>query len=71
MPKQSLDARLAKFLRKQRGELSYEAFARKLSIGHMTARRLESGEHHITLRKLGVIMAKLKVRLSDVFPEEF
>ena len=71
MPKQSLDARLAKFLRKQRGELSYEAFARKLGIGHMTARRLEAGEHHITLRKLEAIMGKLKVSLSDVFPEEF
>jgi len=69
--KRSLDDRLAKFLRQQRGELSYAQFAKKIGVGHMTARRLESGEHHITLRKLEGVMAKLKVGLSDVFPEEF
>lgn len=37
----------------------------------MTARRLESGEHHITLNKLEFILDKLKVKLSDIFPSEF
>ena len=71
MPKRNLDAQLAKFLREQRGEMSYVQFAKKIGVGHMTARRLESGEHHITLRKLEGIMDKLKVRLSDVFPGEY
>ena len=51
--------------------MSYVAFARKIGVGHMTARRLESGEHHITLRKLESILDKLKLRLSDIFPSEF
>jgi transcriptional regulator with XRE-family HTH domain len=51
--------------------MSYLQFARKIGVGHMTARRLESGEHHITLRKLQIILDKLKVRLSDVFKDEF
>jgi transcriptional regulator with XRE-family HTH domain len=66
-----LDAQLAKFLRKQRGKLSYAQFSKRIGVGHMTARRLESGEHHITLRKLETILDKLKVRLCDVFPGEF
>jgi transcriptional regulator with XRE-family HTH domain len=69
--KRDLDAQLAKFLRQQRGEMSYSAFAKKIGVSHMTARRLESGEHHITLRKLQGIMEKLKIKLGDVFPGEF
>jgi transcriptional regulator with XRE-family HTH domain len=69
--KRKLDAQLAKFLRQQRGEMSYVAFAKKIGVGHMTARRLESGEHHITLKKLESVLDKLKVKLSDIFPSEF
>jgi transcriptional regulator with XRE-family HTH domain len=65
------DGQLATFLRRQRGEMSYLQFAKKIGVGHMTARRLESGEHHITLRKLEIILDKLKIRLSDVFKDEF
>ena len=71
MSKRNLDGDLAKFLRKQRGEMSYVEFAKKIGVGHMTARRLESGEHHITLRKLQTVMDKLKVKLSDIYPSEF
>lgn len=51
--------------------MSYSEFARKIGVGHMTARRLEANEQHITLKKLEVIMDKLKVRLRDIFPAEF
>jgi hypothetical protein len=36
----------------------------------MTLYRIERGEHHLTLNKLEIVMRKLKVRLSDVFPKE-
>lgn len=71
MRKRDLDGQLARFLREQRGDLSYVQFAKKIGVGHMTARRLESGEHHITLRKLEVILDRLKMKLSDVFQSEF
>lgn len=52
-------------------QMSYVQFAKKIGMGHMTARRLEAGEHHITLNKLETILDKLKVNLSDIFPKEF
>jgi len=33
--------------------------------------RIERGEHHITLNKLETILGKLKIKLSDIFPDEF
>ena len=69
--KQKLDLQLAKFLRKARGELSYAQFSKKTGVSHTTLHRLERGEHHLTLYKLETIMGKLKVRLKDVFPDEY
>jgi transcriptional regulator with XRE-family HTH domain len=67
----SFDVQLAKYLKKARGEQSYEQFSKKTGLPRMTIYRLEHGEHHITLRRLQPVLAKLKVRLSDVFPEEY
>jgi transcriptional regulator with XRE-family HTH domain len=66
-----MDLQLAKFLRKARGELSYAQFSKKTGVSHTTLHRLERGEHHLTLYKLETIMGKLKVRLKDVFPDEY
>jgi len=63
--------RLAKFLRKERGGLSYAQFAKKVGISHQTLFRIEKGEHRLTLNKLQTVLDKLKKRLSDVFPEEY
>ncbi len=71
MRKRDLDKQLAKFLRQQRGDLSYAQFARKVGLPHTTLHRIERGEHRITLWKLEVILDKLKVKLSDIFPGEF
>lgn len=38
---------------------------------HTTLYRIERGEHHLTLNKLVIVMGKLKIRLSDIFPDEF
>jgi len=69
--KKSLDRQLAEFLRKQRGELSYAQFAKKAGISHMTLFRVEKGEHHLTLDKLETVLRRLKLRLSDVFPDHY
>jgi transcriptional regulator with XRE-family HTH domain len=69
--RENLDVQLAKYLRKARRELSYAQFSKKTGISHTTLHRLERGEHHLTLNKLETVMAKLKIRLSDIFPEEF
>jgi transcriptional regulator with XRE-family HTH domain len=65
------DRQLAKYLRKVRGGMSYAQFAKKTGLSHATLHRIERGEHHLTLNKLEDVLRKLKVRLRDVFPEEF
>jgi transcriptional regulator with XRE-family HTH domain len=69
--RRNLDKQLAKFLRKERGNLSYAEFAKKAGISHQTLFRIEHSEHHLTLDKLETILVKLKIRLKDVFPNEF
>jgi transcriptional regulator with XRE-family HTH domain len=69
--RRNLDKQLAKFFRKERGNLSYAEFARKTGISHQTLFRMEHGEHHLTLDKLETILVKLKIRLKDIFPNEF
>lgn len=69
--RKSLDIQLAKYLRKARGELSYAQFSNKTGVSHTTLHRLERGEHHLTLSKLETVMNKLKIKLSDIFPEEY
>jgi transcriptional regulator with XRE-family HTH domain len=66
-----MDCQLALFLRKTRGELSYAQFARKTGVSHMTLFRIEKGEHHLTIDKLETVMHKLKVRLRDIFPDQY
>ncbi len=66
-----LDRQLARFLRKARGSLSYAAFAKKTGVSYTTLHHIERGEHHLTLNKLETILDKLKVKLGDVFPDEF
>lgn len=42
-----------------------------VGLSHTSLHRIEHGEHHLTLHKLETILTKLKLRLCDVFPEEF
>jgi transcriptional regulator with XRE-family HTH domain len=67
----NLDRQLARYLRKARGSLSYSDFAKKVGVSYTTLHRIERGEQHITLDKLETILGKLKVKLRDVFPEEY
>jgi transcriptional regulator with XRE-family HTH domain len=67
----NLDRQLATFLRKERGNLSYAEFAKKAGISHQTLFRIEHGEHHLTLDKLETVLVKLKIRLKNIFPNEY
>ena len=69
--RKSLDVQLAKYLRKARGGLSYAQFSRKTGLSHTTLHRLERGEHHLTLNKLETLLNKLKIKLSDIYPDEY
>lgn len=67
----NLDRQLAKFLRKERGSQSYADFAKRTGVSYTTLHHIERGEHHLTLNKLETILNRLKIKLKDVFPDEF
>jgi transcriptional regulator with XRE-family HTH domain len=69
--KRNLDREFARFMRKARGSLSYAEFAKNVGVSHTTLHRIERGEHHITLNKLETILARLRIKLKDVFPDEY
>jgi transcriptional regulator with XRE-family HTH domain len=66
----TLDTKLAKFLRKQRGDMTYEQFSRKLGITKTTLFRIENGQQSITLRMLQQIVSRLRVNVTEVFGED-
>jgi transcriptional regulator with XRE-family HTH domain len=66
-----LDREFARFVRKDRAGLSYAEFAKKVGVSHTTLHRIERGEHHITLNKLETILGRLRIKLKDVFPDEY
>ena len=63
----SFDQQFARFLRRQRGDLTYSQFARKLGIVPSTLFRLEHASQSATLRKMEEILKRLKLGLNDVF----
>jgi predicted transcriptional regulator len=62
-----LDKKLAKFLREQRGEMTFAAFSKKTGLPRSTLFRLEQCQQSITLGRLQQVMDRLKVNLEDVF----
>jgi len=65
----SLHQQLGRFLRKRRGNLTLQAFARKLRISTSSLQRLELGEQNVTLKTLSHLLKRLKCGMSDVFDE--
>ena len=63
-----MEKQLSVFLRKKRGDTTYEQFSRKTGLRASSLHRLELCQQSITLRSLQQIMKRLNCRLSDVFP---
>lgn len=63
----TLDRQFAVFIRKQRGEMPYRDFARKLGISKSSLARLEMVEESITLKRLNQVLNRLKCQPEDVF----
>ena len=69
--RRNLDRQLAEFLKRERGSLSYADFSKKIGLSHTTIHRIERGEHHLTLNKLETILGRLKIKLRDIYPDEY
>ncbi len=67
---QRLAKQLGAFLRKQRGELTYQQFSRKVGLSDSTLHRLELGEQNITLKTLEHILDRFHVTVMDVFGKQ-
>lgn len=65
-----MQKQLGEFLRKQRGNLSYPAFARKIGISSSSLHRMEMGEQNVTLKTLEYLLKRLKRSVSDVFADK-
>lgn len=63
----SLQQRLGKYLRKRRGSLTYEQFARKVGISKSILQRMELGQKNVTLVTLGQLLKQLKCSAGEVF----
>jgi DNA-binding XRE family transcriptional regulator len=63
----SLGKVLAANLRARRGQLTQEAFARRLGISRPTLTRLESGSQNTTLKTLEQICRALRCNVGDLF----
>ena len=62
-----LDKQLAKWLRAQRGEMTFAQFSKKVGLPPSTIHRLENGDQSITLGRLQTVLDRLKCTLADVF----
>jgi DNA-binding Xre family transcriptional regulator len=67
---QRLAKQLGAFLRKKRGNLTYQQFSRKLGISDSTLQRLEMGEQNVTLKTLEYISDRFHCKISELFGEE-
>lgn len=65
----TLSKRLAKKLRKERGSLTQEAFARKLGISRPSLNRLESATQNTTLKTLEQLSKSLQCDVGELFEQ--
>ncbi len=63
----NLAKRLSENLRKRRGNLTQESFAKKLGISRSSYNRLESCSQNTTLKTLEQLTKALKCDIGDLF----
>ncbi len=60
------DQKVAAFLRKRRGTMTYREFAPNLGLSSSTLHRLENLDQSITLAKLHAIAQRLRTTVEDI-----
>jgi transcriptional regulator with XRE-family HTH domain len=65
-----LEKRLAKNLKKIRGDRSQLEFAKKLGISRPSLTRLENADQNVTLKTLEQITRALKCDMNSLFRED-
>src|SRR5436190_4983861 len=62
-----LDRSLARFLRKQRGKMTFAEFSKHTGLMPSNLFRLENGQQSITLKMLHRVLKRLRCSMKDVF----
>jgi DNA-binding XRE family transcriptional regulator len=66
-PPNPLEKQLARFLKAQRGAMTFAAFAKKVGLPPSTLHRIENGQQSASLKVVHQLCARLKVPLSEIF----
>ena len=67
LPPSDLDKKLAAFLKKRRGEMSFAQFSRLTGMPPSSLFRLEQCQQSLALKRLDRLLKRLKVSIGDVF----
>jgi transcriptional regulator with XRE-family HTH domain len=67
LPPSDLDQKLAAFLKKRRGEMSFAQFSKLTGMPPSSLFRLEQCEQSLALKRLDRLLKRLKVSIVDVF----
>jgi DNA-binding Xre family transcriptional regulator len=62
-----LRKRLAEFLKKKRGDQTFQQFARKMGLSDSTLQRIKMMEQNVTIDTLQHIVDRLRCKVSDIF----
>ena len=67
---QRLPKKLAQFLQKKRGDLSYAQFAEQTGLSDSTLHRMEMAQQNVTLASLELLSRRLKCRVGEMLGED-
>jgi len=67
MAKRRLPKKLAAFLRKKRGDLTFQQFSRKTGISDSTLHRLEMADQNVTITTLEQLCDKFNCTIGELF----
>jgi transcriptional regulator with XRE-family HTH domain len=62
-----LRKQLAEFLKKKRGDQTFQQFARKMGLSDSTLQRIEMMEQNVTIDTIQHIVDRLRCKVSDIF----
>jgi DNA-binding Xre family transcriptional regulator len=62
-----LQQQLAQFMRKKRGDMTYQQFSRKTGLSTASLQRIEMADQNVTLETLVEITSRLKCKIGDIF----
>jgi transcriptional regulator with XRE-family HTH domain len=62
-----LRKQLAEFLKRKRGDQTFQQFARKIGLSDSTLQRIEMMEQNVTIDTIQHIVDRLRCKTSDIF----